>query len=378
MPTAEGASNRSPGSPLPSLESLVAAAQCTERVPGIAVAVVVDSRLVATAAAGQASLHPAVSADPMMTCCWFSMTKVATATAAMILVDEGRLDLDAPVGRYLGDIWPPDFAAARVRHLLSHSSGLSNPLPLRWVHLAGSPRPDQHAFLSRLLAHQRKPKFEPGTRAAYTNVGFLALGEVIAAVVDEPYVTWMSANVLRRLGMEGTAFSWTDVGGRPAATGYVRLAAPLTPFLRRFLPRGVVGDRANGYLALNPFEVDGAAFGGLIGPVTDAARLAALHLGGGTLDGVSVLSADAVAEMARITTPGKPYDHGLGWFRHHSAGDPNHIEHLGGGAGFWNVIRLYPERGIGVVIMSNTTRRWGLEALSDRIVEIPWSSLGEP
>ena len=290
----------------------------------------------------------------------------------MILVDQGRLDLDAPVGDYL-DVWPPTFAAARVRDLFRHSSGLSNPLPLRWVHLAGDSRPDQHVFLARLLARQRKPKFEAGSRAAYTNVGFLALGEVIAAVGGEPYVTWVSRNLLSPLGMDTTAFSWADVADRPAATGYVRLATPMTPLLKWFLPNGLVGRRSAGYVALNRFEVDGAAYGGLIGPVTDAARLAALHLAGGTLNGVAVLSSDAVAEMARVTTPGKPYDLGLGWFRHRSAGDPSHIEHLGGGAGFWNVIRLYPDRNMGVVIMSNTTRRWGLERLADRIVEIPWS-----
>ena len=306
------------------------------------------------------------------------MTKIATATAAMILVDQRRLDLDAPVGDYLGDIWPATFSAVRVRDLLRHSSGLSNPLPLRWVHRAGDQRPDQRALLARLLARQRKPKFEPGSRAAYTNVGFLALGEVIATVASEPYETWTTTNLLRPLSMDATAFSWTDIADRPAATGYVRLPGPMTPLLKWFLPNGLMGRRAAGYVALNPFEVDGAAYGGLIGPITDAARLAALHLARGTLDGVTVLSSEAVAEMAHVTMPGKPYDLGLGWFRHRSAGDPNHIEHLGGGAGFWNVIRLYPDRKLGVVIMSNTTRRWDLERLADRIVEIPWSDSPAP
>ena len=372
MPTSEESSGGSSGDAAYSLEQLVASAQQKERVPGVAVAVVAGSRLVATTAAGLADLALGSAAIPVMSCCWFSMTKIATATAAMILVDQQRLDLDAPVGDYLGDIWPPTFSAARVRDLLRHSSGLSNPLPIRWVHRAGDPRPDQRAALARLLARQRKPKFEPGSRASYSNVGFLALGEVIATVAGKPYTTWVTTNLLQPIGMDATAFTWADVADRPAAQGYVRVPAAATPLLKWLLPKGLIGRRSAGYVALNPFEVDGAAYGGLIGPVTDVARLAELHLSGGTLDGVAVLSPGAVAEMAHVTTPGKPYDLGLGWFRHRSAGDPNHIEHLGGGAGFWNVIRLYPDRNMGVIIMSNTTRRWDLERLADRIAEIPW------
>ena len=307
--------------------------------------VVAGSRLVATTAAGRADLALGSAAIPAMSCCWFSMTKIATATAAMILADQRRLDLDAPVGDYLEDIWPPTFSAARVRDLLRHSSGLSNPLPLRWVHRAGAPRPDQRAPLARLLARQRRPKFEPGSRAAYTNVGFLALGEVIATVAGEPYETWTTTNLLRPLSMDATAFSWSDVADRPAATGYVRLPAPVTPLLKWCLPKGLVGGRAAGYVALNPFEVDGAAYGGLIGPVTGrgSPRRAAPCRRNARWRDCLILSLEAVAEMAHVTTPGKPYDLGLGWFRHGSRSDPSHIEHLGGGAGFWNVIRLYPD-----------------------------------
>lgn len=376
MSKEEQSSNVPLESSLNSLENLLSSIQKSERVPGVSVAVVVGSQLVALAAAGEASMESGTLASPDMTCCWFSMTKIVTATAALALVDQGRLDLDAPVGRYLGGLWPQAFAAARVRDLLSHSSGLSNPFPLRWVHAAEEPRTDQLVFLARVLASQRKPKFKPGTCAAYSNIGFLALGEVIAAVVGEPYVTWVSANVLCPLGMSASAFAWADTRDRPRAIGYVHLARPFTPLLRWFLPTGVVGGPLGGDVAFNPFQVDGAAYGGLIGPVTDAARIVALHLSGGSLDGISILSPDSVAEMARITTLGKPYDLGLGWFRHRSAGDPTHIEHLGGGAGFWNVMRLYPDRGIGVVIMSNTTRRWDIEGLADRIIEIPWTGSG--
>jgi CubicO group peptidase (beta-lactamase class C family) len=156
-------------------------------VPGVALAVVSGDAIVASAAAGLAVLGGGTAMSTDGACNWFSMTKIATATGAMMLADRGRLDLEAPVARYLGDVWPSGFAAVRVRHLLNHSSGLRNPIPIRWVHRAGEPLPDQRLFLARLLSKRRAPRFEPGARAAYSNVGYLALGEVIAEASGGSY-----------------------------------------------------------------------------------------------------------------------------------------------------------------------------------------------
>jgi len=70
--------------------------------------------------------------------------------------------------------------------------------------------------------------------------------------------------------------------------------------------------RESGAQAFRPFLVNGAGYGGLVGDVTDAARLAALHLGDGSLDGQHVLSTAAAQQMRSITTEGKPFDLGLG------------------------------------------------------------------
>ena len=66
-------------------------------------------------------------------------------------------------------------------------------------------------------------------------------------------------------------------------------------------------------------------------------------------------------------------DFGLGWFRSHKSGKQGatFVGHLGGGAGFWNVMRLYPEQSLGVMMMGNTTR-YDHESILDAIVEVPW------
>ena len=304
-------------------------------------------------------------------CNWFSMTKIATATAAMILAESGSLDLDASVSSYLGEAWPVGLASVRVRHLLSHSSGLPNPVPIRWVHRPGDLPPDPGEFLARVLAKHGRGRFEPGTRAAYTNIGYLAAGQVIAAVAGRHYEEFVRDHLLVPLQMTHTAFSWNDprLERIDRVVAYQNLPRPLTPLVAALLPRGVVGPRHGKLVSLDAFELDGAAYGGLIGPVGDAARLVALHANGGTLDGRRLLDPASTRAMASINMPGRPYDLGLGWFRPHGAANER-VEHLGGGLGYWNVLRLDPATGMGAVVMSNITRHWDITTFADRAIDL--------
>jgi CubicO group peptidase (beta-lactamase class C family) len=240
-----------------------------QQVPGLAIAVAGPEGLREAAAAGYADLTARVAASADMVCPWFSMTKIVTATLAMRLADRGLLDLDRPVLPLVPELvaMKPRPWAQRItpRHLLSHSAGFANPVPVRWIHPAGRPGP------------------EPG------------------AVIGEPAGRWVS--------------------------------------LRRFL-------------------LDGAAYGGLLGPVHDVARFLQMHLRDGELDGARILAAESAAAMRRITINGRRFDLGLGWFRPASQrhADPPFVEHLGGGAGFFNLIRIYPTQEVGIAIMGNATK----------------------
>jgi CubicO group peptidase (beta-lactamase class C family) len=347
-----------------SLQTLADEVVARRHVPGVAAVAVQGDTQVATVAAGVADLRAETPMTPDTAGNWFSMTKIATATAAMMLVERGELDLDAPVSEALGAAWPAKFAEVHVRHLLNHSSGLANPIPLRWVHRAGAPRPPARDLLARVLAKQRKLRFPPGTKSEYTNVGYLALGEVIAEAASKPYEDFVHDEVLAPLGMTRTAFTWAGTGDGPRAVGYQRLAHVFTPLLRAVLPPDFVGPRAGDFVALEPFELDGAAYGGLVGPMTDGARLVALYANEGAADGTRLLAPATVRTMTTINLSGKRFDLGLGWFRPAGARGPC-VEHLGGGMGFFNVLRIDPTRGRGVAVMSNTTRRWAVEPFAD-------------
>jgi CubicO group peptidase (beta-lactamase class C family) len=135
------------------LGALIRARLRADGVPGLSAALVTGDRVRWVRGFGVADLASGAPVGAETVFLWFSMTKIVTATAVLRLVERGAIDLDSPVD----EVFPP-FTVVRqprpvtVRHLLSHSSGLANPVPVRWVHAADAAGPDSQTFVERLLA----------------------------------------------------------------------------------------------------------------------------------------------------------------------------------------------------------------------------------
>ena len=253
---------------------LMAETASRDRIPGMSVAIASPDRLLYAGAIGYADLRTRRASTVEDQYPWFSMTKIATATTAMSLHAEGILDLDLPIGTYL-----PGYRAhathghPTTRQLLSHTAGLGNPLPVRWVRAADqAPDPD---FVAQVMTRYGTPRRRVGARAAYSNIGYVLAGEVIASVTGATVEASVRDRVLEPLGMQQTGYDYQP--DAPRAVGYVRAPRVAVPLLRALLPHGIVGARVNGHTALNPFLVEGAAYGGLVGTAADAVRLAAAH-----------------------------------------------------------------------------------------------------
>jgi CubicO group peptidase (beta-lactamase class C family) len=336
---------------------VVVDAQVGRHVPGLALVAATPNQIVLSESWGLADISSRVAMEPHTTCNWFSMTKLVTATVAVQLEERGILDLDAPVERYyepFGCTTPSTRSqVASVRHLLSHSSGLANPIPLRWVHLATEPTPNRASMVQRLIEKHSRLRFDPGTKASYSNLGYLVLGEVIEAASGQDFETFVHQNVLAPLGMGHTGFA-ADPGQR-WATPYQQRRTALDLMLPVLVPRKLIGANYGRFRSLNHFYLDGAAYGGLVGPPDEALRFLRAHLRDGELDGTRLMSESSARAMRTIAARGKKIEVGLGWFRRGRNPRRDFVEHLGGGAGFWNCMRLYPERDIGLVIMGNAT-----------------------
>ncbi len=329
-----------------------------DHVPGIAVAVVDPEGIRDAAGVGMADIASDLRASPEMVCPWFSMTKIATATAAMRLRERGVLDLDAPLAPHVPQMRHllPATDASRItaRHLLTHSAGLANPIPVGWIHPPDEPGPDPDTFLDGLLSKHSKLRSRPGATSSYSNLGTLVLGAAMTNLSGSPFRDLVHQDVLGPLAMDSTGFAYSPAMEARAATGY----HPRRSLMRFMLKRWVIGRPVGRWISLNRFLLDGQAYGGLIGSVTDAARFVRMHLRDGELDGIRVLDASSAREMRDVRSQGKRFDLGLGWFRPSNAraADPPFVEHLGGGAGFFNVIRIYPTRDVGVAVMGNATK----------------------
>jgi CubicO group peptidase (beta-lactamase class C family) len=328
-----------------------------DKVPGIAIAVVDADGVRATAAHGFADVANRRPASIDMVCPWFSMTKIVTATVAMRCVDRGALELDEPVHTLVPQMarLTPKSRAETItaRHLLSHTAGIANPIPVKWIHPADQPGPDPVTLLDRLLAAHPKLAFDPGERSSYSNLGTLVLGQVLATITGTADVDLAQREVLDPLGMTRSGYRYTPAMETAAATGYHPRRSPM----RLLLPRWVLGPTTGRWVSFRRFLLDGSSYGGLVGPVADAARFLQMHLRDGQIEGTRLITADSARAMRDIKARGRRYDLGLGWFRpaKQRGADPPFVEHLGGGAGFFNVIRIYPTRGVGIAVMGSTT-----------------------
>lgn len=272
--------------------------------PGAVLAVGQGGRLRELRAFGRMSVAPDAPAMPVNALFDLaSLTKViATTTAAAILVDRGKLRLDARAADYLPAFGAaPGHADITVRQLLVHASGLAPSGPPLWQQAH-----DRSGILS-LIDHM-KVEPAPGTRYTYRDENMIVLARIITRLSGEPLDRFLAQEVFGPLGM-------TSTGYRPPASELPRIPpTEQDDMLRHRVVRGVVHDE-NAYLLGG---VSGNA--GLFSTACDLSRFAQMMLGRGELDGRRILSA-ATVDLFR-TRQGIPptSQRALGWDMHGSAG----------------------------------------------------------
>lgn len=306
----------------------------------------------------------------------FSMVKPMTAAAVFQLHEQGLLNIDDPVADYLPffEVQYPseDSETVTIRHLLNHSSGLSNNMPelISWIHFDGDPEWNQTELIKEKLPDYTELAYEPGSKGVYTNVGYSVLSAVIEAVSGQTYQQYMIDHIFRPLGMDQTSWTYTEATISNEAAG----SSPSLDFQALLLPYildkdqmdALIREKVDGQLWFNRVYMDQKGPTGPISTVTDMVRFAMAFLNEGELESQRILSEESVTMMTNEShvLPGntpeasayKKYDqmyHGLGWYV-----VQNHeffIAHGGGGPGFSADMRLYPDRELGMVIIANGT-----------------------
>ncbi len=301
------------------------------RVPSVAVAVVRDGRVAWAEGFGLADLDERrpVTADSIYRLA--SISKPITATALMILRDRGQIDLDAPVNRYLPAAKLRAYEGSAdditLRRLANHTAGL--PVHYNFYYAGAEPLSMDETIRRYGFAATR-----PGSDWEYSNLAFGVLGYVSEVVSRKPWGVFLNENLFQPLRMTHSG-AWLTAEQRLHATSQYAM------------------DAAGRFVRVAHYEFDHPGGSVIWSSANDLAAFARMHLGGGELDGVRVLSADAVREMQRLTGRRTATEgNGVAWAVGQSRGRRT-ISHSGGMPGVATMLRIFPDHNAATIVLTN-------------------------
>jgi len=309
-------------------------------IPGVTIALVKDGRIAWSAAYGYADVEKDRKMSIDTWCRVESISKSVTAWGVMKLVEQGRVDLDAPVVNYIKS-WefPPsgyDIEKVTVRQLLSNSSGM----PLGTIGERYDPTGDIPALKER-LSKDAVLMQKPGKGFSYSNTGFNILELMIEEVTGRDFAAYMKNEILLPLGMERSSFTWSETFDPAVPNGYDLEGNPI--------PVYVYPDKASG---------------GLFASVEDIATFITAGMKVDGKQGKGVLRSGSVEAMYTPVVDITGYmamafdSYGLGHLIEFFPGGEKAVSHGGQGSGWMTFFHSVPKTGDGIVIFCNSQRSW--------------------
>ncbi|WP_456439233.1 serine hydrolase domain-containing protein [Caldithrix abyssi] len=335
-----------PNAPLPQftaqLDEHIPAIMQDYAIPGVCLALIRKGEIVWQKAYGYADLAEGRKMTVDTPCRVESISKSLTALGVIKLVEQGRIDLDAPLQNYLGDWKLPDTEfneeAVTVRRLLSHTAGM----PLGSIgpaveYAPGSPMPLLREFLSR----EAWLETAPGSGFAYSNTGFNLLELLIEEVTGRRFAEYMADEVLQPLDMRQSTFAWNEAWRSQIPTGYDLQGRPVPPY--------VYPVKASGGLFATAGDIARFVCAGMKATLnTEKSNelqkcFQRLYARQTDIPGLFGLVADA---------------YGFGHFIEILADGKKAVWHGGQGHGWMTHFHSVPETGDGMVMLTNSQRSW--------------------
>jgi D-alanyl-D-alanine carboxypeptidase len=278
----------------------------------------------------------------------FSVTKTITALAVLQLAQEGRVDLNKPVISYL-----PDFPYEReitIEQLLNHTSGIPNPLPLKWIHLAEEHQQfDRDSFFEDIFRSNPKLDFPHGTKFKYSNLGYVFLGQIVEKVSGQSFEKYVRENITERCGISSSDLGF-QIQPSTHAIGYHKYWSASNAAFGFLLDKSkYMGPKEGRWKPFNYFYTNGIAYGGMVGSARGLVKYAQT-----LLKADSPLLNDQYKSMlfTECAVQNKPTGMSFSWFTGALKGH-RYFSHAGGGGGYYVELRVYPDLGVGSVIMYN-------------------------
>ncbi|NOU59643.1 serine hydrolase domain-containing protein [Marinifilum caeruleilacunae] len=333
--------------------------------PGLSIVIVKHDSIVYSKGFGWADAPRNIKATPETVYHWWSITKIPTAMAILQLQEQGKLQLEDPVSKYLPFFevnYPSDNSnIITILHLLNHSSGIPDASGLKlakWIHHDTDPALDQTALIEELFPDYATLEFEPGENTAYTNIGYMVLGAIIEKVSGQNYRDYIRKNILEPLEMTQTDFVYTNNMQTVEAAGSHPSFSFMAPLLR-IMMGSFIRESSNNSLWLERVYTNQEPPSALIGSTLDASRFMRAYLNKGILDGNRILSEASIELMTNDSHVANANDEGSFFFRRgigwhvFKEKDELKLEHTGGGPGFFTIMQIYPSQDLGLVMFCN-------------------------
>jgi CubicO group peptidase (beta-lactamase class C family) len=314
------------------------------KTPGAAVAVVSGDRVVFSHGFGVSSVDTGAPVSPDMLFRLGSTTKMFTASAVVGLALEGKIDLEAPISRYISGL-DSSVGKLTANQLLSHTSGLHDEAPMFGSH-------DERALGIGIHGWKADVLFAPPGRVySYSNPGFWLAGYLAESVSGKPYADMIEERLFRPLGMGRSTLRPTMAMTWPLAQGH---------------------DVKNGKPEVIRPAADNAASwpaGSIFSSALDLSRFVIAFMNDGKLDAKQVLPPKLIAKMSspHAHVPGSEDSYGYGLSLSNNRG-VRWVQHAGSRAGYGSLIRMAPEQRFAVIIVANRTAS-DLPKLADVICE---------
>jgi D-alanyl-D-alanine carboxypeptidase len=311
-------------------------------VPSASVGIVENGQIVYAHAFGMARTEPALPASAEMAYPIGSISKQFTATAVLLLQQQGKLSIDDPVGKYLpgltraGDV--------KLRNLMTMTSGYQDFAPQDYSIPAWYKTEDPAATVKEWAG---KPlDFEPGSEWQYSNTNYVVLSQVVEKVTGEPFYQYLREHVLGPAGLTDAFNAYTE-RDRVHTTGYVSYAMQT--------PRAL------------PLE----AAGWYYGDAELAMPAATLLKWDMTFINQSILTPASYKQMETpfVTKDGKNTEYGLGVFVHDRNGH-REIEHGGEVGGYVAENIVYPDDKIAIVVLTNEVASSAASTIGNKLTAL--------
>jgi D-alanyl-D-alanine carboxypeptidase len=321
------------------------------KIPGVQYVVVDSNSILVDLASGYADIQNGIKMKPHTTMMAYSMTKTFTALAILQLLDSGKIKLEDPVKKYLPYL--PYSREITIRHLITHTSGIPNPIPLKWVHPANKHNEyNELNTLLKILAKHQKLSFDPGEKYLYSNLGYWLLGKIIEEISSLTFSEYMSQNIINKLPTNDNPLSFTISDPTNHAKGYLAKYSFFNLIKGFLIDDNLIGEYEQNWLHIYNHYANGPSFGGLIG----CAESIAVFLQD-QLKTRSSLIGEKTRQLfytQQSDNSGNPIEMSLGWHIGYLNGS-KYFYKEGGGGGYHCEMRIYPSQKTGSVIMVNCT-----------------------